>query len=213
VLAARPEVLHHNTRDVRACIVRSWRAPPKGANDKALCLLRPGEGARRPTTCSLNRGIIVGLGETNDDVGATLRDLRAHRVYVVTMGQYLPPSTKHAENDRWILCTRTSSRFREQGEALCFGSVSPDRSCARANRADEQRHAAETGPRVIRVLVPLCEGPPEAALRRSLRPVRATRGGRLKVLKTNLIAMAGPDGKAAARLLDGGHRPPRSTTR
>ena len=47
-------------------------------------------------------GIIVGLGETNDEVVETMRDLRAYGVDVVTIGQYLQPSPKHAKIDRWV---------------------------------------------------------------------------------------------------------------
>ena len=67
-------------------------------------------------------GIIVGLGETNDEVVDTLRDLRAHGVDVVTIGQYLQPSAKHAQIDRWVHPDEFRW-FREQGEALGFGSV------------------------------------------------------------------------------------------
>ena len=67
-------------------------------------------------------GIIVGLGETNDEVVETMRDLRANGVDVVTIGQYLQPSAKHATIDRWVHPDEFRW-FREQGEALGFGSV------------------------------------------------------------------------------------------
>ena len=76
-------------------------------------------------------GIIVGLGETNDEVVETMRDLRANGVDVVTIGQYLQPSAKHATIDRWVHPDEFRW-FREQGEALGFGSVFAGRSCARA---------------------------------------------------------------------------------
>ena len=67
-------------------------------------------------------GIIVGLGETNDEVVETLRDLREHGVDVVTIGQYLQPSSRHAAIDRWVHPDEFRW-FREQGEAMGFGSV------------------------------------------------------------------------------------------
>ena len=89
-------------------------------------------------------GIIVGLGETNDEVVETMRDLRANGVDVVTIGQYLQPSAKHATIDRWVHPDEFRW-FREQGEALGFGSVFSGPLVRSSYRADEQRHAAETG--------------------------------------------------------------------
>ena len=89
-------------------------------------------------------GIIVGLGETNDEVVETMRDLRAHGVDVVTIGQYLQPSPKHALIDRWVHPDEFRW-LREQGEALGFGSVFAGPLVRSSYRADEQRHAATTG--------------------------------------------------------------------
>jgi len=89
-------------------------------------------------------GIIVGLGETNDEVVDTMRDLREHGVDVVTIGQYLQPSPKHATIDRWVHPDEFRW-FREQGEALGFGSVFSGPLVRSSYRADEQRFAAETG--------------------------------------------------------------------
>ena len=86
-------------------------------------------------------GIIVGLGETNDEVVETMGDLRAHGVDVVTIGQYLQPSAKHAQIDRWVHPDEFRW-FREQGEALGFGSVFSGPLVRSSYRADEQRHAA-----------------------------------------------------------------------
>ena len=74
----------------------------------------------------------------------TLRDLRAHDVDVVTIGQYLQPSPKHATIDRWVHPDEFKW-FREQGEALGFGSVFSGPLVRSSYRADEQRHAAATG--------------------------------------------------------------------
>ena len=89
-------------------------------------------------------GIIVGLGETNDEVVETMRDLREHGVDVVTIGQYLQPSPKHATIDRWVHPDEFRW-FREQGEALGFGSVFSGPLVRSSYRADEQRAAAENG--------------------------------------------------------------------
>jgi lipoic acid synthetase len=89
VLAARPEVFNHNIETVRRMHKRMRGA--KVEYDKALWLLRRAkEIADYPLLTK--SGIIVGLGETNDEVIDTMRDLRDHGVDVVTIGQYLQPS-------------------------------------------------------------------------------------------------------------------------
>jgi lipoic acid synthetase len=141
VLAAGPEVFNHNIETVRR-LHRQMRGG-KADYDQALWLLRRAKELADYNVLTKS-GIIVGLGETNDEVIATLRDLRAHRVDVVTIGQYLQPSPKHVEIDRWVHPDEFSW-FREQGEALGFGSIFSGPLVRSSYRADEQRHAAETG--------------------------------------------------------------------
>ena len=141
VLAARPEVFNHNIETVRRLHRRMRGA--KASYDKALWLLeRAKEVADYPVLTK--SGIIVGLGETNDEVVETMRDLRAAGVDVVTIGQYLQPSQKHATIDRWVHPDEFRW-FREQGEALGFGSVFSGPLVRSSYRADEQKHAADAG--------------------------------------------------------------------
>jgi len=141
VLAARPEVFNHNIETVRRLHRRMRGA--KASYDTALWLLRRAkEVADYPVLTK--SGIIVGLGETNDEVVETMRDLRANGVDVVTIGQYLQPSAKHATIDRWVHPDEFRW-LREQGEALGFGSVFAGPLVRSSYRADEQKHAADTG--------------------------------------------------------------------
>jgi lipoic acid synthetase len=141
VLGARPDVFNHNIETVRR-LHRRMRGG-KADYDKALWLLRRAkEIADYPVLTK--SGIIVGLGEENDEVVATMRDLRAHGVDVVTIGQYLQPSPKHTPIDRWVHPDEFRW-FREQGEELGFGSVFSGPLVRSSYRADEQRHAAATG--------------------------------------------------------------------
>src|SRR3954447_20598173 len=141
VLAARPDVFNHNIETVRRLHRRMRGA--KASYGRALRLLtRAREAAEYPVLTK--SGIIVGLGETNDEVVETMRDPRGHGVDVVTIGQYLQPSPKHAQIDRWVHPDEFRW-FREQGEELGFGSVFSGPLVRSSYRADEQRHAAAEG--------------------------------------------------------------------
>jgi lipoic acid synthetase len=141
VLAERPEVFNHNIETVRRLHRRMRGA--KASYDAALRLLRRAkELADYPVLTK--SGIIVGLGETNEEVVETMRDLRGHDVDVVTIGQYLQPSSRHATIDRWVHPDEFRW-FREQGEAMGFGSVFSGPLVRSSYRADEQRHAAASG--------------------------------------------------------------------
>jgi lipoyl synthase len=140
VLAERPEVFNHNIETVRRLHPRMRGA--KASYDKALWLLRRAKELAGYSVLTKS-GIIVGLGETNDEVVETMRDLRVNGVDVVTIGQYLQPSPKHADIDRWVHPDEFRW-FREQGEELGFGSVFSGPLVRSSYRADEQRHAAES---------------------------------------------------------------------
>jgi lipoic acid synthetase len=145
VLHSRPEVFNHNIETVRR-LHRKMRGA-KASYDRALWLLRRAkEVAEYPVLTK--SGIIVGLGETNEEVVETMRDLREYGVDVVTIGQYLQPSPKHAKIDRWVHPDEFRW-LREQGDALGFGSVFSGPLVRSSYRADEQRHAAETGSRAV----------------------------------------------------------------
>jgi len=141
VLAARPDVFNHNIETVRR--IHPNMRGAKASYDTALWLLRRAKEIADYDVLTKS-GIIVGLGETNDEVVETMRDLRANGVDVVTIGQYLQPSAKHARIDRWVHPDEFRW-FREQGEALGFGSVFSGPLVRSSYRADEQRHAATTG--------------------------------------------------------------------
>ena len=136
VLAARPEVFNHNIETVRRLHARMRGA--KADYDKALWLLRRAKEIADYHVLTKS-GIIVGLGETNDEVVETMRDLRANGVDVVTIGQYLQPSAKHAPIDRWVHPDEFRW-FREQGEelGLRLGLLRP----ARALELPRRRAAA-----------------------------------------------------------------------
>jgi lipoyl synthase len=138
VLAERPEVFNHNIETVRRLHRRMRGA--KASYDKALWLLARAKEVADYTVLTKS-GIIVGLGETNEEVVETMSDLREHGVDVVTIGQYLQPSSRHAQIDRWVHPDEFRW-FREQGEALGFGSVFSGPLVRSSYRADEQHASA-----------------------------------------------------------------------
>jgi lipoic acid synthetase len=138
VLGAGPDVFNHNIETVRR--LHPHMRGAKASYDKALWLLHRAKEIADYDVLTKS-GIIVGLGETNDEVVETMRDLRANGVDVVTIGQYLQPSSRHARIDRWVHPDEFRW-FREQGEELGFGSVFSGPLVRSSYRADEQRHAA-----------------------------------------------------------------------
>jgi len=149
VLAAEPDVFNHNIETAERFY---RRVRPRGDYRKALDLLDRAKDVWAelfPAAPPLltKSGIIVGMGETDQDVAEIMRDLRDHRVDVVTIGQYLQPSDRHLPLDRWV----TPAQFRwmrEQGEAMGFASVFAGPLVRSSYRADEQRLAASGGSRV-----------------------------------------------------------------
>jgi lipoic acid synthetase len=90
VIAARPDVLNHNTETVP----RLYKLARHGGRyDRTLDLFRHARAAARDLTTK--SGLMLGLGETTDELTATMRDLRAVDVDLLTLGQYLRPSPAH----------------------------------------------------------------------------------------------------------------------
>ncbi len=97
VMNAHPDVLNHNTETVP----RLYRQVRLGARyERSLDMLAYAKRIRPlvPT----KSGLMLGLGETLDEVRQVMRDLRAHRVDILTLGQYLRPSPKHLPIFRYV---------------------------------------------------------------------------------------------------------------
>ncbi|AEK23500.1 lipoyl synthase [Capnocytophaga canimorsus] len=96
ILAVAPEVISHNMETVRR-LTREVRIQAK--YDRSLAVLKylKENGANRTKS-----GIMLGLGETEQEVIETLHDLKAAKVDVVTIGQYLQPSKKHLPVKQFI---------------------------------------------------------------------------------------------------------------
>ena len=104
VLDARPDVLNHNTETVP----RLYRlARPGGRYARALELL--GRARRYTPDIPTKTGLMVGLGETWDEIVDVLRDLRRMDCQILTIGQYLRPTPAHLPMSRYY----TPDEFRE----------------------------------------------------------------------------------------------------
>jgi lipoyl synthase len=115
---AAPDVWAHNIEVVRR-LQRTIRDVRCGY-DQSLGVLKWAK-ERSPKTLTKS-SIMVGIGEHDDEVLETMRDLREAGVDVVTLGQYLRPSTKHASVDRYVEPERFDD-FARQGKAMGFAFV------------------------------------------------------------------------------------------
>jgi lipoic acid synthetase len=97
VLAAAPDVLNHNVETVPSL----YRRIRPGADYRHSLRLLARAKDRNPLLFTKS-GMMVGLGETSEDVLAVMDDLRASGVDFLTIGQYLQPTRKHAAIDRFV---------------------------------------------------------------------------------------------------------------
>jgi len=96
VLEARPEILNHNTETVQRLYPR---VRPQAVYERSLEVLRHTKRSAPDLVCK--SGIMVGLGETRDEVLATMRDIREQGTDILTIGQYLRPSAQHLPIERY----------------------------------------------------------------------------------------------------------------
>jgi lipoic acid synthetase len=97
VMDAQPEILNHNTETVP----RLYRTVRPQANYQQTLEVLSNAKALDPGTITKS-GIMVGLGETKEEVLAVMRDLREHQVDILTIGQYLRPSLLHLPVYRYV---------------------------------------------------------------------------------------------------------------
>ena len=104
VLDARPDIYNHNTETVPRLFKK---ARPGGRYERVLEIFRIAK--RVAPDIPTKTGIILGLGETNQEVIEVMKELRSVHVDILTLGQYLRPSDGHIELDRYV----TPEEFRE----------------------------------------------------------------------------------------------------
>ena len=117
VLVARPEILNHNVETVPRLYPR---VRPQAKYERSLEVLRRTKERAPELVCK--SGIMVGLGETHDEVVATMRDIASQGTDILTVGQYLRPSPVHLPIERYW----TPSEFddlRDTGMTMGFRHV------------------------------------------------------------------------------------------
>jgi lipoic acid synthetase len=136
VLEAGPDIYNHNTETVPRLYKR---CRPGGRYERVMRIFTTAKqlAPHIPT----KTGIILGMGETNEEVLAVMRDLREVDVDILTLGQYLRPSDSHIKLDRYV----TPDEFRmlrDEGMAMGFRHVESGPLVRSSYHAWEQVQAA-----------------------------------------------------------------------
>ena len=145
VVEARPEILAHNIDTVERL---SKYVRPGGRYWRSISVLG---AAKRMNPAQLTKSaIILGMGETEEEIWQSMRDLRAASVDILTLGQYLRPSEHHVPLDRWVTPDEFR-RWKEIGEReLGFAHVESGPLVRSSYHAREQARTLEaTAPGAI----------------------------------------------------------------
>ncbi len=127
-----PHVFNHNLETVP----RLYRQARPGADYKWSLALLKGYKERVPSVMTKS-GLMLGLGETKEEVMEVMRDLKAHNVDMVTLGQYLQPSRNHLAVSRFVHPDEFEE-LRVYGEALGFTHVASGPLVRSSYHADKQ---------------------------------------------------------------------------
>jgi lipoic acid synthetase len=134
--AAPPDVMNHNLETVP----RLYRQARPGSDyAHSLELLRRFK-ARHPDVATKS-GLMVGLGETDDEILAVMRDMRAHDVDMLTIGQYLQPSPHHLPVLRYVH-PDVFRMFEAEAAAMGFAHAAVGAMVRSSYHADQQAHDA-----------------------------------------------------------------------
>ena len=136
VLDSGPDTFNHNIETVRR-IFPKVRA--KGNYELSIELLHKAKEIQADLITK--SGIMVGLGETKDEIICTMKDLRAVDCNLLTIGQYLRPSTKHTPILKWYT-PKEFKELEEIGLSLGFSHVASGPLVRSSYHADEQHSSA-----------------------------------------------------------------------
>lgn len=130
VMAARPDVLNHNIETVPRLYLQ---VRPQGRYERSLELLARAKEYGLVT----KSGLMMGLGESDDEVLDVMRDWRRSNVDLVTLGQYMQPTEKHLPVARYVE-PAVFERLNQEGLAMGFTNVFAGALVRSSYHADEQ---------------------------------------------------------------------------
>ncbi len=134
--AAPPDVMNHNLETVPR-LYKQARPGGDYAHSLGLLSLYKKHNPGIPT----KSGLMVGLGETDDEILAVMRDLRAHGGEMLTIGQYLAPSAHHLPVERYVH-PDTFAMFGREASAMGFRHAAVGPMVRSSYHADQQAHRA-----------------------------------------------------------------------
>jgi len=136
LLSSPPDVMNHNLETVP----RLYRqARPGGDYLHSLKLLQ--EFKKQVPDVPTKSGLMVGLGETDEEILQVMRDLRAHNVDMLTIGQYLQPSPHHLAVERYVHPDMFAV-FEREAQAMGFRHAAVGAMVRSSYHADRQAHEA-----------------------------------------------------------------------
>lgn len=137
VLDAKPDVLNHNLETVARL---SDKVRAKAKYDRSLSVLRQAKELQPGQTTK--SGIMVGLGETKEELIQAMRDLHAAGVDIITIGQYLQPTLKHIALERYY-SPEEFAELKEEGLRIGFAHVESGPLVRSSYHAHEQAEHAK----------------------------------------------------------------------
>lgn len=136
VFDARPDVFNHNLETVKRL---QAAIRPQASYGRSLAVLRA--AANWPTPIAVKSGVMVGLGETDEEILEAMRDLREAGAHLLTLGQYLQPSREHRPVDRYMV-PRRFEELEKEALAMGFFGVASGPLVRSSYRAEELLQAA-----------------------------------------------------------------------
>ncbi len=163
VMDAGPDILNHNTETVPRLyhVVR-----PQAKYDRSLELLRLAKEMTGDRAILTKTGIMVGVGETWDEILQTMRDIRAQQTDIMTIGQYLRPSMEHLPVEKYYHPDEFAE-LKRLGLAMGFKYVESGPLVRSSYHAHEQAQQAEG----VLVLNAQSAVPPRRDFRKGMIPL------------------------------------------
>jgi lipoic acid synthetase len=139
ILIEKPDILGHNVETVPRLYSQ---VRPEAEYQRSLSLLA--EVDRQDSKIITKSGLMLGMGETEEEVLQVMADLREHSCQLLTLGQYLAPSRHHFPVQRYVTPEEFST-YAEKGLALGFSHVESGPLVRSSYHAEEQYDASQKG--------------------------------------------------------------------